>query len=171
MTMTAGIALGSNLEPRFQNLQKAVQRLTALHATTTPLLCSRVYQTHPVDCPKDSPPFLNAVAEIQTTLDPETLLTHLQAIEIDLGRPAIHAKNSPRPIDLDLLYCDNMTLSSPTLTLPHPRMTQRLFVLKPLADLRPDLVLPGETLPVGQLARKSFPNEDTIYFEHLCLSI
>ena len=142
MTMKAGIALGSNIEPRLLNLQAARRRLFALHSNTGPVACSKVYETSPVDCPEGTAPFLNAVLEISTLLSPSELLVRLQEIESDLGRPPAHAKNAPRTIDLDLLYCDSLTVTLPELELPHPRISQRLFVLKPLCDIRPDLILP-----------------------------
>ena len=70
-------------------------------------------------------------------------LQRLQALELAAGRPRVHGLNQPRTLDLDLLYCDEMTLLLPELVLPHPRMTERVFVLAPLAEIRPDLKLPG----------------------------
>lgn len=151
MTMKVGIALGSNLEPRLLNLQAARRRVFALHTSAAPVAGSKVYETSPVDCPEDSAAFLNAVVEITTDLAPEELLHRLQAIERELGRPAEHARNAPRSIDLDLLYCGDQIRNLPTLILPHPRITRRLFVLRPLCDIRPGLVLPGSTQTVQDL--------------------
>lgn len=151
MTIKAGIALGSNLEPRLLNLQAARRKVFELHRSSAPVACSKVYETAPVDCPEGSQPFLNAVLEITSDLPPEDLLHRLQDIEKELGRPAEHARNAPRPIDLDLLYCDNLTLATPELLLPHPRISGRLFVLKPLCDIRPDLVLPNSPRTMAQL--------------------
>ncbi len=151
MTMKAGIALGSNLEPRLLNLQAARRKIFELHRSNAPVACSKVYETSPVDCPEGSEPFLNAVLEITTDLPPEAILHRLQAIEMELGRPPKHARNAPRSIDLDLLYCDNLTLATPELTLPHPGISGRLFVLKPLCDIRPDLVLPNSPKTVEEL--------------------
>jgi 2-amino-4-hydroxy-6-hydroxymethyldihydropteridine diphosphokinase len=151
MTMKAGIALGSNLEPRLLNLQGARRRIFALHTSAEPIASSKVYETSPVDCPEGSAPFLNAVMEITSSLDPEELLQRLQAIEQELGRPAEHSRNAPRTIDLDLLYCGDLVRDEPAFTLPHPRIAQRLFVLRPLCDIRPDLVLPGSNLTVRNL--------------------
>lgn len=149
--MKAGIALGSNLEPRWHTLREASLRLRELSVPDSPVLASRVYETSPVDCPAGSPPFLNAVMEVTTTLSPAGLLERLQAIEIALGRPAEHGKNAPRSIDLDILYCDEMTLSDGDLTVPHPRLATRRFVLQPLADIRPQLRPPNFTLNVEEL--------------------
>jgi 2-amino-4-hydroxy-6-hydroxymethyldihydropteridine diphosphokinase len=108
----------------------------------------------PVDCPPGSASFLNAVAEIQVDpaqLSPSGLLARLQAFEIERGRPAQHGRNTPRPLDLDILYFGDLVLKEAGLTLPHPRLVDRLFVLQPLAELRPALVLPGQTSTVREL--------------------
>jgi len=149
--MKAGIALGSNIEPRWKNLREASLRLRELAVEGNPVLVSRVYETSPVDCPAGSPPFLNAVMEVTTPLSPAGLLERLQAIETAMGRPTEHGKNAPRPIDLDILYCDEMTLSYGDLTVPHPRLATRRFVLQPLADIRPQLMLPNFTQNVEEL--------------------
>lgn len=141
--MHAAIALGSNIEPRLVYLQEARRRLLELHSGPGAVLCSKVYETSPVDCPEGSAPFLNAVVEICSDLAPEALLQRLRKIEAELGRPGNHLKNAPRTVDLDLLFCDDLTMETPCLTLPHPRMAQRRFVLQPLSDLCPDLKLPG----------------------------
>lgn len=164
--MRAGIALGSNIEPRLLNLQTARRRIFALHSGNVPVACSRVYETSPVDCPPGTQPFLNAVLEITSDLPPEILHRRLQAIERDLGRPESHERNSPRTIDLDLLYCANLIHNSPTLTLPHPRIAQRQFVLMPLRDIRPSLVLPNFTQNIEQLSQSCSSTEIlTVYCE------
>jgi 2-amino-4-hydroxy-6-hydroxymethyldihydropteridine diphosphokinase len=156
--MTAGIALGSNIEPRLQYLQRASQHLRNLAIPESPFLTSHVYETSPIDCPQGSPPFLNAALELSTSLSPLTLLAELLRIESLLGRPTLHARNSPRPLDLDLLYCDTVTLNSPELILPHPRLTSRRFVLQPLSDIRPDLTF--DTKTVEQWLESSNPSEE-----------
>jgi|GEM_PF-379598 len=143
---TAGIALGSNIEPRLENLRRAGQHLRQLAVPNTPFLMSRVYETAPVDCPPDSPPFLNAALELTTTLEPHALLSELLRIESLLGRPPRHALNAPRPIDLDILYFNNLSLQTKDLVLPHPCLTVRRFVLQPLADIHPDLVIETKTV-------------------------
>lgn len=142
----AGIALGSNIEPRLENLRRAGQHLRQLVAPQTPFLMSRVYETAPVDCPPDSPRFLNAALELTTTLEPQALLNELLRIESLLGRAPRHILNAPRPIDLDLLYFDDLSLDTPDLVLPHPRLTARRFVLQPLADFRQNLVIKKKTI-------------------------
>ena len=140
--MRAGIALGSNLGDRKSSLNQAIGHLRELHEGGD-FLVSGFHETEPLDCPPGSPAFLNAVAELETSLGPLELLRHLQDLEIRSGRPEHRPRNAPRALDLDLLYCDGMSLHHPDLELPHPRMTERAFVLAPLAEIRPDLRLPG----------------------------
>lgn len=140
--MRAGIALGSNLGEKSALLNQAIGHLREIHESGD-FLVSGFHETEPVDCAPDTPSFLNAVAEIGTSLTPLELLHRLQQEEIRSGRPKNHARNASRTLDLDLLYCDGMTLQHPELELPHPRMTERSFVMEPLAEIRPDLRLPG----------------------------
>lgn len=149
--MRTGIALGSNIEPRLAHLQSARERIFRLHSGVEPLLCSKVYETSPVGCPADSPLFLNAALEVSTELEPQNLFDEVKKIERDLGRPPSAERNAPRVIDIDLLYCENLTISTPSLTLPHPRIALRRFVLRPLADIRPELLLPGLSKRVQEL--------------------
>ena len=146
-----GIALGSNLGDRLAHLVQGRNLLLSLHEAPAPAALSRVYQTEPVDCPPGSAPFLNAVVEIHTSLTPENLLRQLTRLESALGRPATRGRNAPRALDLDILYCGELIVETPSLVLPHPRLTARRFVLQPLADVRPDFVLPGEKHHVRQL--------------------
>jgi 2-amino-4-hydroxy-6-hydroxymethyldihydropteridine diphosphokinase len=140
--MRAGIALGSNLGDRRATLEAALVDLKALNAAGV-LLVSPFIETTPFDCPQGSPLFLNGVVELETSLTPLELLGKLQALELKYGRKKIHAHNAPRRLDLDILYCDFLHLQLPELEIPHPRMTQRAFVMEPLAEIRPDLILPG----------------------------
>lgn len=140
--MRAGIALGSNLGDRSALLKDAISHLKAIHQGG-PFLVSTLHETEPVDCPPGSPCFLNGVVELETSLSPVELLAQLQNLEHSSGRPKEHGRNAPRTLDLDLLYCDGMTLHHDGLELPHPRITERLFVLTPLAEIRPNLMLPG----------------------------
>jgi 2-amino-4-hydroxy-6-hydroxymethyldihydropteridine diphosphokinase len=149
--MRTGIALGSNIEPRLAYLQAARRRIDLLHSGPQPVLCSKVYETSPVRCPPGSPLFLNAVLEFFIREEPEELLQRLQSIEQALGRRPSATRNSPRVIDIDLLYCENLVISTPRLTLPHPRIAERLFVLRPLADIRPKLILPTFSRNVEEL--------------------
>jgi 2-amino-4-hydroxy-6-hydroxymethyldihydropteridine diphosphokinase len=162
--MKAGIALGSNIEPRLLHLQAARRRLFELHDSPDPVAGSKVYETAPVDCPEGSGAFLNAVLEITTNLSPNDLLHRLQAIERELGRPAEHGRNAPRPIDLDILYCDELVLNTPRLVLPHPRIAERRFVLQPLADVRPDLILPHRHQTIRQMLKELDSRESVVEF-------
>ena len=148
--MRVGIALGSNLHERRHLLQAARLHLQRLHEDRGPFLCSRVYETEPVDCPMGSPLFLNAVIEIACTLPPLDLLVSLQGIEQALGRPRDHGFHAPRTIDLDILYYDNLCFTLPELTLPHPRISGRPFVLCPLADICPERILPGWSKSIAE---------------------
>jgi len=150
--MRAGIALGANLGNRLRSLTTARERIFALPDVVGPLLSSAVYQTDPVECEPGAKKFLNAVVEIGFAGQPRQLLEELKKIEADLGRPAEHAPNYSRPIDLDLLYHGARVIDEAQLQLPHPRMHLRAFVLHPLAEIRPNLVLPGQTLTVGELS-------------------
>ncbi|MEX1045170.1 MAG: 2-amino-4-hydroxy-6-hydroxymethyldihydropteridine diphosphokinase [Chthoniobacterales bacterium] len=149
--MQTGIALGSNLGDRLAGLRAGRDFLLALHEGPAPAAVSPVYETDPVGCPPGSFAFLNAVLEIETSLEPDVLLTRLAAFEHTLGRPAERSVNAPRPLDLDILYAGANEIRSADLTLPHPRLAERRFVLQPLADLRPHLVLPGQSRSVWQL--------------------
>jgi 2-amino-4-hydroxy-6-hydroxymethyldihydropteridine diphosphokinase len=149
--MKAGIALGSNLGDRAAHLAAAKRFLSSLHAGPGAPLCSVLYETEPVDCSPDTAAFLNAVVEIESPLEPLALLARLREFETQQGRALDRGRNAPRPLDLDLLYVGNTRMDTPALVLPHPRMTARRFVLQPLAEIRPDLVLPGQDLTVGQL--------------------
>jgi 2-amino-4-hydroxy-6-hydroxymethyldihydropteridine diphosphokinase len=115
------------------------------------LRCSAIYETEPIDCEKGAAKFFNAVVEFGYAGQPEELRRALAAIERILGRPATHERNVSRPIDLDLLYLGEFIVETAELRLPHPRIVDREFVLRPLAEIRPDLVLPKQTESVSTL--------------------
>lgn len=147
-----GIGLGSNLGDSASLLRAAAEGLRArLHVEPAPFLRSKIYRTAPLDCPPGSPAFLNAAVELACNLPVEEILCCTQEMEIQLGRPADHGFHTPRTIDIDLLYHDGIEVSTPRLTLPHPRIGERLFVLAPLADICPHRILPG--CPQGVAAR------------------
>jgi 2-amino-4-hydroxy-6-hydroxymethyldihydropteridine diphosphokinase len=150
--MRVGIALGSNLGDRVAYLRAAAAAIRRL--AEPPVLVSRVYETAPVDCPPGSPSFLNAAMEIGYSGSLADLLAQLQAIEQANARPAAHDRNSPRTVDLDILYADNEVVNEPNLILPHPRITERLFVLQPLSDIVPNRQLPGSTTTIAERAKK-----------------
>lgn len=147
----AGIAIGSNLGDRAANVREAIQRLQQLSVPERSVLVSSVFQTEPRFCPADSPLFLNAVVEIEWDGEPLDLLEITRGIERELGRSQGGERNSPREIDLDLLYFGDRLMEEQELTLPHPRLVERRFVLEPLAEIRPDLILPGMTQTIGWL--------------------
>jgi 2-amino-4-hydroxy-6-hydroxymethyldihydropteridine diphosphokinase len=149
--MRAAIALGSNLGDQLANLQNARDRIRALDGMTEPTVQSAVYETSPVDCEPGAQNFYNAVIEIGFEKSADALFEALQKIEQALGRERNRERNLSRTIDLDLLYCGSEHRSDALLQLPHPRMTERKFVLQPLCDIAPDLRLPGQTKNVGEL--------------------
>jgi 2-amino-4-hydroxy-6-hydroxymethyldihydropteridine diphosphokinase len=149
--MRVGVALGSNLGDRLANLRAARLAMVDLPGIRPPILFSSIYETEPVDCEPDANQFFNAVLEFDYEGDPQNLLRNLKAVESSLGRPEDHARNVSRSIDIDLLYAAELQLDEERLHLPHPRMHLRRFVLAPLAEIRPDLVLPNQTKTVGQL--------------------
>lgn len=143
-----GIALGSNLGDRLSHLHAALGALAALGELRA---VSAAWQTAPVDCAADSPAFLNAVVELRSALAPSALMAAFRDIERGLGRPERRPLNSPRPIDLDILYAGRLVVDEGDLTIPHPRLHLRRFVLEPLASIRPALVLPGFSKDVRTL--------------------
>ncbi|HEV7869286.1 MAG TPA: 2-amino-4-hydroxy-6-hydroxymethyldihydropteridine diphosphokinase [Chthoniobacteraceae bacterium] len=149
--MRTGIALGSNLGDRLGNLRAAFDRLKILHNVSGPVLASRLYETEPVHGEPDAAPYLNAVIEVEYHGELLALLSDLQAIEAELGRPSKRPRNASRTIDLDLLYAGNLVLRNDEVVIPHPRLHQRAFVLTPLADIRPELILPGHECTIAQL--------------------
>jgi 2-amino-4-hydroxy-6-hydroxymethyldihydropteridine diphosphokinase len=155
--MEYGIALGSNLGDRLGVLREAVALMRG--AGVAVLAASRVYETEPVDCPEGSGAFLNAVVVGDSLLEPRALLRELQGIEVRLGRPSGHGFHEPRTVDLDILYAGERVVREDGLELPHPRLGERRFVLEPLADVRPGLVLPGFELSVGELLRRLTSDE------------
>lgn len=137
---TAYVALGANLGDPAATVRAAFGALANLPDSRVSR-SSSLYRTAPVGL-ADQPDFINAVAELQTTLAPEALLDALFDIEQRFGR--IRAdKNGPRTLDLDLLLYDDQLIDLPHLTLPHPRLHLRAFVLQPLAEIAPQLVIPG----------------------------
>ena len=149
--MRTAVALGSNLGDRLENLRAARRQIIALGEVQPPILSSGIYETEPVDCEPGASNFLNAVVEFGYEGDLGQLLEQVVRIEESLGRRRDHQKNASRTIDIDLLYCGVRQIDNERLQLPHPRMHLRKFVLQPLADIHPDLVLPGRTRTVREL--------------------
>ena len=131
------LSLGSNLGERDENLKAAI---TALSPQMVVKAKSHVYETLPWGY-EDQPQFLNQVIKAQTYLEPEPLLKHLKRLEVALGRRASF-RNGPRLIDIDILFYDELILNTPSLTIPHPHLHERGFVLLPMMDIAPELVHP-----------------------------
>ena len=136
----AYVGLGANLGDARATLAAAFDALAALPQTELTRRSS-LWRSAPID--SSGPDYLNAVAELRTTLAPLELLHRLQAIELAHGRERPY-RNAPRTLDLDLLTMDSVSLVTPELTLPHPRAHERAFVLAPLAELAPQLEIPGQ---------------------------
>jgi 2-amino-4-hydroxy-6-hydroxymethyldihydropteridine diphosphokinase len=149
----AYIALGSNLGDSRRNIERAFHRLASL--SREPIRRSSLWKSTPVDCPPGSPEFINAVAALTPLPDatPESLLLQLQQLESELGRTRKKILNEPRPLDLDLIAFADHVRNSPQLILPHPRAHLRKFVLAPLAEIAPDLILPGQKKSVRELLK------------------
>jgi 2-amino-4-hydroxy-6-hydroxymethyldihydropteridine diphosphokinase len=147
--MHVGIGIGSNVGDRLVHIRAAFQWLN--HVSSQPIRSSFIYESLPVGCPPGSPPFLNAACEITYQGDLMDLLAKMKEFEKDRGRVASPIRNSPRTLDLDMLYADNLVISTPDLVLPHPKMFERRFVMQPLADVNPALILPGTQKTVAQI--------------------
>ena len=148
MNKTVYIALGSNVGCKSHNMAQAVQLVAALPGTQV-IKCSSLYKTAPWG-KTDQDEFLNQVIEIETTLQPVQLLQELQNIEIKMGRQR-KEKWGPRIIDLDILLYGNEVMDDPHLTIPHPHLRQRLFVLVPLAEIGADLQFPEDGATVEEV--------------------
>ncbi len=154
--MDYGIALGSNLGDRLSHLHTALGALGDLGELQA---VSAAWETSPVDCAEHAPAFLNAVVELRSALPPAALMAALREIERRLGRRERRPINAPRPIDLDILYAGQTVIQEAGLTIPHPRLHLRRFVLEPLASIRPSLVLPGFSKNVRELLREIVSDE------------
>ena len=137
----AYVALGSNLDDPRAQVERAMGALDDLPGTRC-VLRSFLYRSRPLG-PVAQPDFVNAVAGLLTTLGPAALLDHLKELETRLGRERPVVRWGPRRIDLDLLVHGGSRTSQPGLEVPHPGVAERAFVLVPLADIAPDLVVPG----------------------------
>jgi len=144
---TVYLGLGSNLGDRRQNL---VQALNLISQHVEIIKLSSIYETEPVGYTQQ-PLFLNAVCCISTKQSPEQLLILFKKIENRMGRVPSFT-NSPRIIDIDILFYDNKTVSTPELTIPHPRITERAFVLVPMLEIAPELTHPGNGSTIQELA-------------------
>ena len=155
----AFIALGSNQGDPRRNVLEAMERLEKY--SERPLMRSSLWETQPVDCPPGSPNFVNAVVGLYPKEEEtaETLLQNLLLLEQEFGRRPKKKLNEPRPLDLDLIAFGDQIRAAKNLTLPHPRAHLRGFVLKPLTEIAPDLVLPGQSGSVSQLLKELPPDK------------
>ena len=144
----AYVGLGSNLGDRSATLTRAIELLGEQQGIDI-VAVSLFRETDPVGY-LDQPRFLNAAVAIETSLRPEELLVVLLDVERELGRTRDGPRYGPRTVDLDLLLVEGVTVDEPGLTVPHPRLHERVFALAPLVELDPSLVVPGHG-PVGQL--------------------
>ncbi len=155
MKRRAYIGLGANQGDLEATLRVAIESLKPIELSQF-VAVSPLYRSAPVDA--TGPDYLNAVVALDTELEPYGLLLHLLEIEVMLGRKR-HGpdakKNAPRNVDLDLLLVGSLIIRSTPLTLPHPRMHERAFVLRPLVDLAPDVAVPGQGKAVDLLQRIS----------------
>lgn len=151
----AYLSLGSNIGDRESNLREAMDRLGRIGNVEA---VSSLYETEPVDV-LDQPWFLNCAIKMRTTRSPQELLSDVLAIEREMGRERVRPKG-PRNIDIDILLYNAEIIDIPGLTIPHPRMADRLFVLEPLAEIAPNLIHPKLEQPVITLKNRlsgSFP--------------
>ncbi len=147
MSTVAFVGLGSNLAHPRRQIARAVAAIARIPQTRIVAL-SPNYATAPLACDVDQPDYVNAVVGLRTSLSPRALLMHLQAIERAQGRErdAATPRNSPRTLDLDLLLYGRCRVRLPQLTIPHPRMHERAFVLTPLLDIAPAITIPSRGL-------------------------
>jgi len=150
LSLRGFLGLGSNVGDRRANLRQAVVRLPA-HGVSV-LRSSSVYVTEPVGLVLDQPDFLNACLEVETALGPAELLDACKAVEREVGREPGGLRHGPRVVDVDVLLLGDLVYESERLTLPHPEVLSRRFVLVPLLELDPDLRLPGGGRLAGSLA-------------------
>lgn len=152
--ITAYIALGSNIGNRGQTLRDALDMMRRADGITLKRV-SNLIETRPVGGPADQGDYLNGVAEIDTTLTPHELLATLQSIESALGRDRENELRwGPRTCDLDIIYYDDEVIDTPELTVPHPRMHERSFVLGPLESIAPQIRHPLTFLTPGEMLQK-----------------
>jgi 2-amino-4-hydroxy-6-hydroxymethyldihydropteridine diphosphokinase len=136
---TATLGLGANLGDRLETLQRAVDLLADRGVRVT--ASSRIWETEPIGGPQGQPTFLNAVVTAETDQEPRDVLENALAVEAELGRIR-QVRWGPRTIDIDLLLAGDVVSDDPAATIPHPRMTERAFVVLPLLELVPDPILP-----------------------------
>jgi len=166
MTATAYIGLGSNMNNPIEQITQACAEIS--HIVNTELIrLSGLYRSLPLG-PQDQPDYINAVAKIATTLEPQALLTRLKALERAHGRTSTEMRWGPRPLDLDILLYDQLIASNDALTIPHPGLFERAFVLYPLREIEPDQFnIPGYGY-LGSLINNC-PKGDLEFIQHIVL--
>jgi 2-amino-4-hydroxy-6-hydroxymethyldihydropteridine diphosphokinase len=166
-TQIAIIALGSNLGDSQKVILEAMTKLRNLSSET--ILKSSLWQTSPVNCPLNSPKFVNAIVGLvpQKNETPESLLKKLRDLEREFGREPKKITNEPRPLDLDLIAFGSETRNTPELILPHPRAHLRRFVLEPLNEIAPDFILAGRGMTVSELLAGLSSDETVVKIDSL----
>jgi 2-amino-4-hydroxy-6-hydroxymethyldihydropteridine diphosphokinase len=149
----AFVGLGANLGDRLGACRAAISAIVADGAGRV-VAVSRFYHTAPQDYTEQDR-FVNAVAEVETRLDPQTLLARLKAIEARMGRSDGGPRFGPRPIDLDILLYDDRVIDDGPLIIPHPRLYKRRFVLQPLCDIAPEMIHPVLKVSMAELLARS----------------
>jgi 2-amino-4-hydroxy-6-hydroxymethyldihydropteridine diphosphokinase len=159
----AYVGIGSNLGDTIATIHNAIAALEKLPQTRL-ITSSSLFQSAPYEASGDD--FVNAVVSIETSLTPTALLTQCQSIELAFGRERPF-QNSPRTLDLDLLLYGHETINQTSLILPHPRMTERAFVLLPLCEIAPEIIIPGKGLARDYLPQLSQQRIDKLQVESL----
>lgn len=147
---TVFIALGANIGNREANLRRALRAMTRMAKVQA---VSSLYKSEP-EGGADQPVYYNAVCRIETGLEPLSLLRFLNGLEHEIGRRPSAGRGKPRPIDLDILLFDDRVVETDDLTIPHPRLAERSFVVQPLAEIAPDVEVPSTGGTAGVLASK-----------------
>ncbi|MEA2012544.1 MAG: 2-amino-4-hydroxy-6-hydroxymethyldihydropteridine diphosphokinase [Verrucomicrobiota bacterium] len=149
---TGAIGIGSNIGDLKKNISLALKLLKTEGIEL--IRQAESMKTTPLNCPEKTPDFLNTAIICRFSCSPEKLLKICKKIETQMGRPIMHAKNSSRIIDLDILLIKDISIQSKMLTVPHPEMLKREFVLKPLFEIAPDWNIPGTSLTIEDAMQK-----------------
>jgi len=159
-----GLSLGSNMGDRLANLKSACEELNRTEGITI-VAKSRIYETEPVgvsDRYRDAL-YYNAFVVIETVLSPSVLLDVTKKLEKNYGRDLCSEKNSPRPLDIDIIYVGDLTFNTDKIKVPHDNWNERRFVVQPLVDVRPDIIIPGQSETAEQILKK-LPEEPYVRY-------